>query len=72
MSHAILLPMNEVAMRSFFGRDPPSVWEAEKNVTLVMVNNHWSQSYTLPLLPSVVQLGNIHIQEKPKPLPEVS
>jgi hypothetical protein len=64
--------MNEVAMRSFFGRDPRLSGRPKKNVTLVMVNNQWSQSYTLPLLPSVVQLGNIHIQEKPKPLPEVS
>ncbi|XP_021942239.1 UDP-glucuronosyltransferase 2C1-like isoform X3 [Zootermopsis nevadensis] len=68
--HALLMPMNEVAMRYHFGRGPPSVWEAEKNVSLVMVNSHWSQSYPLPLLPAVIQLGNIHIQEKPKQLPQ--
>jgi hypothetical protein len=59
-------------MRYYFGYDPPSVWEAENNISLVMVNNHWSQSYPLPLMPSIIQLGSIHIQEHPKPLPEVS
>lgn len=68
--HTVQMPASEMAMRYYFGRGPPSVWEAENNVSLVMVNNHWSQSYVLPLLPSVVQLGNIHIQEKPRPLPE--
>jgi hypothetical protein len=67
-----VLPINELVMRHHFGRDPPSVWEAEKNVSIVMVSSYWSQSYPLPLLPAVVQLGDIHIQEKPKPLPEVS
>jgi hypothetical protein len=70
--HAVQMPFSELAMRYYFGGDPPSVWEAENNVSLVMVNNHWSQSYVLPLLPSVIQLGNIHIQEKPTPLPQVS
>jgi hypothetical protein len=66
------MPLSEVMMRYYFGRDGPSVWEAEKNISLVMVNNHWSQSYPLPLLPSIIQLGNLHIQKEPKPLPEVS
>jgi hypothetical protein len=66
------MPASEFVMRYYFGSDPPSVWEAENNISLVMVNSHWSQSYVLPLLPSVIQLGNIHIQEKPRPLPEVS
>jgi hypothetical protein len=66
------MPVSEVLMRYYFGYDPPSVWEAENNISLVMVNNHWSQSYPLPLMPSMIQLGSIHIQEQPKPLPEVS
>ncbi|PNF23957.1 hypothetical protein B7P43_G10050 [Cryptotermes secundus] len=68
--HTVQMPASELVMRYYFGRGPPSVWEAENNVSLVMVNNHWSQSYVLPLLPSVVQLGSIHMQEKPRPLPE--
>jgi len=66
------MPVSEVVMRYYFGYDPPSVWEAENNISLVMVNNHWSQSYPLPLMPSIIQLGSIHIQEQPKRLPEVS
>jgi len=66
------MPVSEMIMRYYFGYDAPSVWEAENNISLVMVNNHWSQSYTLPLMPSIIQLGSIHIQEQPKPLPEVS
>jgi hypothetical protein len=68
----VQMPVSEVMMSYYFGYDPPSVWEAEKNISLVMVNNHWSQSYTLPLMPSIIQLGSIHIQEQSKPLPEVS
>ncbi|XP_069703750.1 UDP-glycosyltransferase UGT5-like isoform X2 [Periplaneta americana] len=68
--HTILLPTNELSMRYYFGLQPPSVWEAENNVSLVMVNNHWSQSYPLPLMPSIIQLGNIHLQEKSKELPK--
>ncbi|KAJ4439924.1 hypothetical protein ANN_08054 [Periplaneta americana] len=58
--------------RYYFGFQPPSVWKAENNVSLVMVNNHWSQSYPLPLMPSIIQLGNIHLQEKSKELPKRS
>ncbi|KAJ9592373.1 hypothetical protein L9F63_015941, partial [Diploptera punctata] len=68
--HFVMMPIHEGIMRYYFGWEPPSVWTAESNFSLVMVNNHWSQHYPLPLLPSVVQLGNIHLQEKPKELPK--
>lgn len=46
----------------------PSFEEVQRNVSLVLVNNHFSQGGVRPLLPNVVEVGGLQIKEKPDPL----
>lgn len=46
----------------------PSFEEVQRNVSLVVVNNHFSQGGVRPLLPNVIEVGGLQIKEKPDPL----
>jgi len=35
--------------------------EIEKNISLVMVNTHYSMDYPRPLVPAMITVGGIHI-----------
>lgn len=50
----------------------PSFDEAKKNVALVLVSSHFSQSGPTVNFPSLVEVGGMHIKKRPDPLPEVS
>lgn len=41
----------------------------KKNVSLVLVNHHFSQGPVRPLPPGMVEIGGIQIKERPDPLP---
>lgn len=45
--------------------------EIKKNVSLVLVNHHFSQGDFRPMYPNLVDIGGIQIRTKPKLLPEV-
>lgn len=49
----------------------PTYDEVKKNVSLVLVNHHFSQGDFRPMYPNIVDIGGIQIRAKPKPLPEV-
>lgn len=46
--------------------------EAEKNLSMVLVNGHFSQGAVRPNLPAIVDVGGLQIKPKPDPLPTVS
>lgn len=51
-----------------FLKDPfVSLSEVEKNVSMVLVNSHYSLGYPRPLLPNVVEVGGMHCRN-PRPL----
>lgn len=49
----------------------PTYDEVQKNVSLVLVNHHFSQGDFRPMYPNIIDIGGIQIRAKPKPLPEV-
>lgn len=53
--------------KNFFGPDLPTVEEMTYNTSLLFVNSHFSINYARPLVPNVIEVAGIHIQE-PKPL----
>ncbi|XP_066998719.2 UDP-glycosyltransferase UGT5 [Anabrus simplex] len=65
-----VLPAQEALLRKYFGSAPPSVYETEHNDSLLLLSNHWSLSYPRPLLPNVVELTGLHVQNTTKPLPK--
>jgi hypothetical protein len=62
----------EALMRKYFGFSPPSVIDAERNMSLVMVSSNWVFNYPIPLMPSVVTAHSFHVKTKNDPLPKVS
>lgn len=50
----------------------PTYDEMKRNVSLVLVNHHFSQGDFRPLYPNIVDIGGIQIRAKPKSLPPVS
>lgn len=58
-------------IREAFGSDVPSVTELSKNISLILVNQHYSLSGVKPLSPAVIEVGGIHIKEA-KPIEEVT
>lgn len=49
----------------------PSYWDAKKNVSLVLVNQHFTQSTPQALVPALQEFSGMHIKRKPDPLPAV-
>ncbi|KAL5286053.1 UGT2A1.2 family protein [Megaselia abdita] len=61
---------HEKYYEAFFPRDRyPSLSDMKKNVSLILTNHHFSQGPVRPLPPAIVEIGGIHIKEKPDPLP---
>jgi len=46
--------------------------EMIRNVSLVLVNTHFTSSGPRPLLPNLVEVGGLQVKPKPDPLPEVT
>jgi glucuronosyltransferase len=57
-------------VRQYFGQDTPDLAELARNMSLVLVNTHFSLNSPRPLVPGVVEIGGIHIPRQ-KPLPQV-
>lgn len=56
-------------LKAKFGDGIPDVKELANNITLLLVNQHFSISGSRPLSPQVIEIGGIHIRvEKELPL----
>lgn len=65
------LPAMDNIAKKYFGNSAPLPSEIERNVSLVMVNTHFSMDYPLPLVPAMIPVGGMHITPG-KELPKVS
>lgn len=65
-----VLPTHETIMREHFGPDPPSVYEVERNYSLLILAVHSSGDYPRPNLPNVIEVTGLHVQETAKPPPQ--
>uniref|UniRef100_A0A182JNW2 UDP-glucuronosyltransferase n=1 Tax=Anopheles christyi TaxID=43041 RepID=A0A182JNW2_9DIPT len=59
---------NTLLKAKFPNADIPDVTEIVRNTSLILVNQHYTLSGARPLIPSVVEIGGVHIQNA-KPLP---
>ncbi|KDR20745.1 UDP-glucuronosyltransferase 2B13 [Zootermopsis nevadensis] len=60
---------SQLLARKFFGEDTPDLADLARNISLLLVNSHFSVNAPRPLVPGVVEIGGMHIP-KPKPLPQ--
>ncbi|KAK7085063.1 UDP-glucuronosyltransferase 2A1 [Halocaridina rubra] len=67
-SHVVLNRLEGVVQR-FLGDPMVSLPEIEKNVSMVLVNSHYSLGHPRPLLPNVVEVGGMHCR-KPRAIEE--
>lgn len=57
-------------VKKYIGEDVPDVRELAKKTSMYFVNQHYSLGGAKPLIPSVIELGGIHIKDQ-QPLEEV-
>lgn len=62
---------NNAIIKKYFGRDAPNIWELKYNTSLILENVHFSWNYPKPLVPSLINVGGLHIRSV-KQLPKVS
>lgn len=55
---------------SFPGPKPPLEYLRKHAVSLVLLNQHLSLSYPRPYVPNMIEVGGMHVNRKPKALPE--
>lgn len=57
-------------LRQQFGEAIPPIDELERNASLIFLNQHYSVTGAKPFLPSIVEIGGIHMKDE-KPLEPV-
>lgn len=65
------IPKQEAIARKYFKEDLPSFMDVSKNFSIILVNTLVGLEDPRPLLPSVIPIGGMHIEEQPDPLPKV-
>lgn len=51
------------------GKAAPSVYDLEKNISMIFVNSHIAISYPHPAMPSVINIGGMHLKNEQHNLP---
>ncbi|XP_075163346.1 UDP-glucosyltransferase 2-like [Haematobia irritans] len=65
-----VLPYQEETYRKHFPNALMSLDQARKNVSLVLVNDHFTLRFPRPYVPNMIEVGGLHIKENPEPLSE--
>lgn len=45
--------------------------ESQRNLSMILLNSHFSQSGPRPYVPAMIEVGGLQIKPTPDPLPEV-
>lgn len=61
---------DDAIIKQRFGENVPSVTELSKNISVMLVNTHYSLNGPKPISPKVVEVGGAHIKET-KPIEKV-
>lgn len=68
--HFYLHAQNELYDRAFPGQNKPDLFALRKNVSLVLLNNHFSLNHPRPYVPNMIEIGGVHISRAAaRPLP---
>lgn len=63
-------PLQNQIYEANFPDPKPSLAEAMKNVNLVLLNSHFTLGYPRPYVPNMIEVGGMHINRVPNPLPK--
>lgn len=62
--HQYLTHQEHLYMDVFPGDQKPTLGQIRKNVSLVLINQHFSTSFSQPLVPNMIEIGGIHVNSK--------
>uniref|UniRef100_A0A1I8M848 UDP-glucuronosyltransferase n=1 Tax=Musca domestica TaxID=7370 RepID=A0A1I8M848_MUSDO len=65
-----LIAGQEKVYKKYFPNAKLSLDEARRNVSLVLLNDHFSLQAPRPYVPNMIEVGGLHIKQKPDPLEE--
>lgn len=63
------MPQQERLYDEAFPDPKPRLAELQKNVSLVLLNSHFSLNFPRPYVPNMIEVGGLQINRKPKKLP---
>ncbi|XP_073820293.1 UDP-glycosyltransferase UGT5-like [Musca autumnalis] len=66
----LILPRQEAVYKKYFPNAKLSLDEARKNVSLVLLNDHFTLRAPRPYVPNMIEVGGLHIKQNPEPLEE--
>lgn len=64
------IPLQQSLIEEHFPGAPPLQDMLRSQLLLTLVNNHFTLAYPTPMSPNVLEVGGMHITDKPKPLPK--
>lgn len=50
-------------IKKYVGPNMPSVRELERNISMILVNSHFSLNGVRPMTPALIEVGGLHVQE---------
>ncbi|XP_037817468.1 UDP-glucosyltransferase 2-like [Lucilia sericata] len=66
----LMLPQQKKLFEKYFPSSKLTFEEARKNFSLVLLNQHFTLGFHRPLVPNMIDVGGLHIKQKPDPLPQ--
>ena len=69
--HRVLMqqPLHEQMHRKYFPNNKRSLQELRQNISLILINQHFSLSYPRSYVTNMIEVGGFHIQHTPQSLP---
>ncbi|XP_037939262.1 UDP-glucosyltransferase 2-like [Teleopsis dalmanni] len=68
-THFIHIPRQKKLYSKYFPHVKVPLEAVRNNFSLMLLNQHFSLSFPRPYVPSMIQVGGLHISHKPSPLP---
>uniref|UniRef100_A0A1I8P327 UDP-glucuronosyltransferase n=1 Tax=Stomoxys calcitrans TaxID=35570 RepID=A0A1I8P327_STOCA len=65
-----ILPLQEEVYKKYFPSAQLSLDQARKNVSLVLLNDHFTLRFPRPYVPNMIEVGGLHVKANPDPLTE--
>ncbi|EDV54001.2 uncharacterized protein Dere_GG12426 [Drosophila erecta] len=70
MEYLIILPAQLRVFKRFFGYSTEKFYELRGRYSLILVNNHFSLGKVRSNVPNLIEVGGIHLSQRPEPCDE--
>ncbi|XP_076644979.1 uncharacterized protein LOC143354610 [Halictus rubicundus] len=70
LKHSILYPRQQKLVEKYFGTAVPSLFDIQKNTSLIFVNQADAITAARPKLANMITFTSFHVEKNPPPLPE--